>query len=150
MLRNALIDINSVYQKATASKSYHDYFGDYDTYRGAKVKDSFEAIDAEMRSGLVTFRSLTRGSPDFEIKSGVVAWVQKSDNPHRINFQPPWWSRSPELQAETIVHEMSHLAAGTDDRGYTQSVIIDWAQRVPMDAVKNAESYGMYAYDLYP
>ena len=149
MVRNTITDINAVYQSATASGPYQTYFGDYDTYRAAMVKDNFDLINSHMRSGKLTFRSLTKQSPDFNNKAGVVAWTRRSEI-NRVNLQPPWWQRSPEDQAETIVHELSHLAADTDDYGYGINTITHWAQRVPMSAVRNAESYGLYAQSFYP
>ena len=154
MLRNAIKDLSSIYQSATASAAYQYYFGNYDAVRVNKVKTNFEAIRAKLDCGKLTFRSLTKGSPEYDPgRSGsnrVVAWVRGSE-PNMVNLQPLFWASESEESAATFIHEISHLVANTDDAlGYDERLLHRHAKFSPANAIRTASNYERYAMKFYP
>lgn len=57
---------------------------------------------------------------------------------------------SPQDQAETVVHEMSHAVAGTEDYAYGQWLCQKLAASDPEEAAENADSYGLCAMEVAP
>ena len=50
--------------------------------------------------------------------------------------------------AKTIIHEMSHKILNTDDHGYGVNGIRPGVSFATADAIKNADSWGIFALDL--
>lgn len=149
MVGRALQDVQAAIKAGQASPAYQSNFGNYDPARAQNVEANLKAIQAKLGDPNLHFRSLLRSSPDYLWGKGgsddVIAWVSRGADPNMVNLQSSFWSRSAVDRAITLVHEVSHLAAGTIDYGYGVATIQQWAQMVPMSAIRNAESYGQYA-----
>ena len=63
-----------------------------------------------------------------------------------IHLCPPWFQQAPGKRAGTLIHEMSHKYAGTDDEAYHHHAA--YASLAPGDALDNADSYQWFALDL--
>ena len=63
-----------------------------------------------------------------------------------IHLCPPWFQQAPGKRAGTLIHEMSHKYAGTDDEAYHHHPA--YASLAPGDAIDNADSYQWLALDL--
>ena len=73
-----------------------------------------------------------------------VAWVVRSPLPTlwRIATAPYFWRMPPLRQLQTLMHECTHLALGTDDVAYGHEVSFNALP--PVDAMRNADSVVSY------
>lgn len=60
----------------------------------------------------------------------------------------PWFKQGADKRAGTIVHEMSHKEAGTDDNAYYKSNGRAYQALDAKDSVNNADSYQYFALNL--
>lgn len=151
MVDKAITDVRAVIASSTASPEYQAYFGNYDAARAQSVLTVLESVKVELQNTKLVFNSLLKSNSQYQWgkggKDNVIAWVRQS-NPHVVNLQPRWWASGLQDRAGTIIHELTHLVGGTIDHGYGSLVLTQWAQRVPMSAVNNANSYKFYALSL--
>lgn len=60
------------------------------------------------------------------------------------------WQTSPEDQSQTVVHELSHAIASTDDYVYGEWACEELAVSNPDEAIDNADNYGYCALEIAP
>ncbi len=60
-----------------------------------------------------------------------------------VHLCPVWHSQTPRKQANTIIHELAHDAAGRDDEAYVWQP--KYAKLSAEDAIDNADSYSSFA-----
>jgi len=96
------------------------------------------------------FRSGIGVECEDECKRGTVAYVYSifSD----IHFCPPFFRESPSEQGSTFMHELSHLAAGTEDKAFDWTRETGWFTTggwYAMDAADDAFWFGGAVSSLY-
>jgi hypothetical protein len=149
MLDNAIVTLESA--KETPNKLVEKYFG----ISGTSPEDQ-NKLDQLINKFMV----LREKSDDvtFQVdhedpNTGVVAWTmvntkteQGVGNIHANN--PLFSSNSKGEQSDTLIHEMSHYYAGTDDYAYQwQDKFDHLTQNEKMD---NADSFSNFAFDCSP
>jgi len=143
MVQGALKDIQVANIWGGPTVAYAKAFGAYDQQRGQTVENNLQSINGALQ-GTLTFNSITPSDPNYS--TSLFAYVTIGV-PGVINLGPAYWQASPvgtDSQAGTIVHEVSHLVAGTQDYAYGQNAL-QLATTNPGKAIQNADNYEYYA-----
>lgn len=65
-----------------------------------------------------------------------------------IHLGAPWFKQAPDKRAGTIIHEMSHKEAGTDDNAYYRDNSSPYQRLDTKDSINNADCYQFFALEL--
>jgi|GEM_PF-661926 len=127
-----------------SSPRYTTWFGFYTAPNYQFVTTVFERISNVLANEQVFYRC----NPDRCSSDSTVAYVQpflRED----INLCPLFFDQNIDdtFRAGTVVHELSHLLrlGNTDDLSYGSAATAALASNSPIDALKNADSYTLFA-----
>jgi peptidyl-Lys metalloendopeptidase len=120
---------------------YTEWFGAFTDAREAKAKDTYNKVV----NGLTT-KTLTYNLTGNGCQASWYAYTHKGDDTVWMCAQ--YWDAPPEgtdSKAGTVVHELTHAMAGTDDLGYGQQKARALAAKNPDNALQNADNYEYFA-----
>jgi len=83
--------------------------GQYPWFTKQKLENSLKILDKASVK-------LKEGKAKCEIKGSPLAWAMPWGD--TVHICPPYWNISPNKQAATLVHEGTHMGAGTTDAAY--------------------------------
>ncbi|HXC38409.1 MAG TPA: M35 family metallo-endopeptidase [Burkholderiales bacterium] len=155
MTAQAMADIQRANIWGGPTDAYAKAMGKYDQRLGQIIENNLGAINQGLREPL-TFRNTIPSDPKYN--RNEYAFVNPSV-PGVINLQPLYWTAPPvgdNSQAGIVVHEVSHLRAGTDkdETRYGKEVYgkkaLDRAKTDPEWAVQNADNYEYYVEHFKP
>ena len=159
--------LTAIKKSNAVSGTFRDFFGPMDAARVDKILQKLNMIQYAMNSSSVAFnRNLGQAGVYATAYRPPSGWSEKSvrqildKGVFKIDIDDKFYSgrTNDYLSALTIVHEMSHLVANTDDvplpwnnRGdcYGQANCKRLAQGYPDMAADNADSYGYYVMGEY-
>jgi peptidyl-Lys metalloendopeptidase len=137
--------INHLRSNPTGDAHYTEWFGTFNSSRHSEVKSNFSKIYNAAFQKSVTF--VCHSS---ECASNDYAFVYAGGD-IEIFLCPLFWSAPTsgfDTQFGTIVHELSHEVADTDDIVYGTTDARDLATNDPSDAIKNADNHEYFEEDL--
>ncbi len=129
-----------VWERNTAER-YKDWFGDYTSGRYTAVLLHMSAIWATLEN-----RSLSFDCACEDEHESSFAYVSNREFP--IYLCNAFWNASlsgTDSRAGTIIHEVSHVVASTDDHAYGHSECAQLANSDPSTAIDNADSHEYFA-----
>jgi len=131
-------------------ENYAEWWGAFNAGRAATVSANWDAIrDALCPSGSTKKMEYVCHGPD--CTPGVYAYVFPGTEPNTIYLCDGFWGAVTvgfDSRPGVLIHEMSHLKAGTDDHAYGTTACRDLASTDPATAIDNADNYEYYAEDL--
>lgn len=125
----------------TPGPRYKTWFGVVDSGRLRTVRGTFKTIRQSMESKTYTYDLTGKGC-----QPSWYAYTYKGSS--TVWFCKQFWSapaNGTNSRAGTVVHELSHAAAGTSDHAYGTANCKKLAKSDPAKAVDNADSYEYYA-----
>lgn len=146
--------------KVGDTPDYARWFGEYTPQNAEKVRANLKAIVAAIRAGGVTVRC--EGHRINGCSRREYAWVYPGQA-YVLRVCPPFFGLPPLVALQpgtrhsdngtregTIVHEISHFTqvANTHDHCYSRSECRRMAQRDPLRAINNADSYQYFTEDV--
>jgi hypothetical protein len=117
--------------------NFSEWFGTFDTARFNSVKNNYTAVRDRMQDTTITYNLSGDGC-----EPGVFAYTFKGTT--TVWMCEAFWQANPQgtdSKAGTVVHELSHAIARTDDVVYGQSRCRQLALSNPSQAIKNADSH---------
>ena len=111
---------------------------------------NFKTTEAEgitaIKQTFTTIKNAFAGTIPIEVESSGDAIAYVYGLWTDIHLNPAWFNQRADKRAGTIIHEMSHKYAGTDDEAYHYQST--FATLEPKDAIDNADSYQWFCLDL--
>jgi hypothetical protein len=147
MAKKALTKIskdNSLYQKYIdkgAGKAKDDPAKSAADARVDKVKSGFEKIVECLEDDKVIFKKWESTEPDEE---DTFAYVRKGEAENNIYLGGAFWvarNKGIDSSGGTIVHELSHRLADTEDHKYGMDGVLELAESSPDQGAENADSW---------
>lgn len=117
--------------------NFSKWFGIFDTTRFNSVNNNYTAIRDRMQDTTITYNLSGDGC-----EPGVFAYTFKGTT--TVWMCEAFWRANPlgtDSKAGTVVHELSHAIARTDDLAYGQSKCQQLALSNPSKAIKNADTH---------
>jgi Lysine-specific metallo-endopeptidase/Hemopexin len=128
----------------TDNSTYTVWFGADSTSRYATVQDHYGKIRGALANDEITYDLSGSGC-----QAGWYAYTHK--NTRKIWLCGAFWTAGAtgvDSKFGTLVHELSHAAASTDDVVYGQANARDLAATKPDDAIRNADNHEYFAETL--
>ena len=131
----------------TPTPWYVTWYGAYDLTRATTVLGNWGNIGNAL-CGTKPDTIVCHGA---DCSAGDFAYTYPVDHPNTIYLCDGFWSAGSlgwDSRPGTIIHEMSHLKAGTQDHAYGRDACKTLATNDPASAIENADSYEYFAEDL--
>jgi peptidyl-Lys metalloendopeptidase len=141
-----------VVTNAAGDANWIEWFGAFNAARATTVRDNWNAI----RDAICPTASSKKNEyvcHGGACSPGVFAYTLPITNPNTIYLCDGFWNAGNvpgrfDSRSGTLIHEMSHLKAGTSDFAYGTTNCRDLATNNPANAIANADNYEYYAEDL--
>lgn len=120
---------------------YKTWFGNYAQSRYSTVSGNYSKVQQAMQNDTITYNLTGQGCG-----SGVYAYTYKGTR--KVWLCEAFWTAPTsgvDTKFGTIIHELSHAVALTDDIVYGQAGAKSLAKSDPSRAIKNADSYEYFS-----
>jgi hypothetical protein len=137
--------VNSLQPEVSNGSAYSYWFGP--TTYSQTVLANFQEMQTLMA---VNQLKINLSDPEDECSWDIYAYVYGGTTIYICNLFFNLVFSSDSTRAQTIVHEVGHLAAGLQDIEYGEWGSNYLAATSPQQAILNADNYGYYALEVYP